>query len=378
MDLTLCLTHACNLRCTYCYAGPKFSRSMTWETVCKALDFAFSQTLDEATRHNREPECRLGFFGGEPLLEWDLLCRATGHAASLAARMGIRLTNTVTTNLTLLTESKADWLRARNFHVGLSIDGNAAMHDTLRRTSGGAPSHADCARALAFFTGRNSNGEVIVVLDPLNIEHLAESIRWLADVGIRSISLNPNFSAAWSQEALAAWSDAYEQLGGEFAESFRRDDPLRINVIDGKIRSRINGGYRPCDRCGFGESEIAISAAGNFYPCERLVGDDTNRDLRIGDVHGGFHALKRNQILTSRHNDVAECLGCPVRGRCFNGCGCVNHASTGFINRVSGLVCHHEKLSIRVADKAASTLFAERNPAFINRFYGHLLEGVPG
>lgn len=375
MDVTLCLTHACNLRCGYCYAGRKFRRSMSWDTARRALDFAFSNSLDSAAHTGRgEPVCQLGFFGGEPLIEWDLLCRATEYALAESSRLGIRLKRTVTTNLTLLDEPKVVWLRKHGFHVGLSIDGNAAMHDSLRRTTRGGGSHSACAGALRFFCGQDANGEVIVVLDPRNIHHLTDSIDWLIGQGIRRISLNPNFTAGWSPETLAIWSEAYQGVGALYADTYRRGDPVHINIIDGKIRSRINGGYRPCDRCGFGESEIAVSAAGNFYPCERLVGDDSITELRIGDVRTGFHHDARRRILASRGNEVSECIDCPVRDRCVNWCGCVNYASTGFINRVPAIVCHHEKLSIHMADSVASLLFAERNPMFLNRFYGHLAD----
>lgn len=38
MNLTLVLTHDCNLRCRYCYAGKKFGRAMSWDVAKRALD----------------------------------------------------------------------------------------------------------------------------------------------------------------------------------------------------------------------------------------------------------------------------------------------------------------------------------------------------
>lgn len=370
MDVTLCLTHACNLRCDYCYAGPKFARRMTWDTARKALDFAFARTLEQAALTRREPEVVLGFFGGEPLVEWKLLQRATDHAAAEAARLGIKLKPTVTTNLTLLDETKVGWLRDHCFHVGLSLDGNAAMHDTLRRTAAGAPSHELCVQALQYFRGPGANGEVIVVVDPRNVAHLANSIDWLIQQDLRRISLNPNFTAGWDEASIQLWDKAYHRIGEAYIETFRRHHPIVLNVIDGKIRTRVNSGYRPCDRCGFGENEISVSAAGYFYPCERLVGDDTSEELRLGHIADGFYPAARQRILAARGNDMSECADCPVRDRCVNWCGCVNYASTGFINRVPGVVCHHEQLSISAADRVGSILFAEKNPDFLQTFYG--------
>ncbi len=65
MDLTLCLTHDCNLACTYCYAGHERAAAMDRDTAAAALQLAFGEV--------RAGKLQLSFFGGEPLLEWELL-----------------------------------------------------------------------------------------------------------------------------------------------------------------------------------------------------------------------------------------------------------------------------------------------------------------
>jgi uncharacterized protein len=370
MDFTLCLTHACNLRCDYCYAGAKSNTRMSWEVARKSIDFALPHSLQRAALLGTPPEAQLGYFGGEPLLEWPLLKRSAEYALEIAARDGITLKKTVTTNMTLLDEEKMTWFRAHDFYLGLSLDGNAAMHDTLRRFPDGTGSHATAARALRFFRGSQPAGEIILVVDPRNVAHLAKAVEWLLTEDIRNMALNPNFYIEWPETALRAWQTASERIGDLYIEAYRAGRPVRINVIDGKIRTRIKDGYALCDKCGFGENEIAIAASGNIYPCERIVGDDTNEALRLGNIFTGFDSAKRSQIVACRGNVIEECRDCPVKERCMNWCSCINYATTGAINRVDGLVCHHERMVIGVADRVGSTLFAESNPAFLSRFYG--------
>jgi uncharacterized protein len=370
MDFTLCLTHACNLRCEYCYAGPKSNTRMSWDVARQAIDFALDHSLRRATLLGTPPEAQLGYFGGEPLLEWLLLTRSADYALESASRKSILLKKTVTTNMTLLDEEKVAWFRAHDFYLGLSLDGNAAMHDTLRRFPDGTGSHAAASRALRFFRGPQPTGEIILVVDPRNVEHLAESVEWLISEDIRNIALNPNFYLEWPKAALTTWQKASERIGDLYIDTYRAGKPIRINVIDGKIRTRIKDGYAPCDQCGFGENEIAIAASGNIYPCERIVGDDTNEELRLGNIFTGFDPAKRSRIIACRGNVIEECRDCPVKERCMNWCACINYATTGAINRVDGLVCHHERMVIGVADRVGSILFAESNPAFLARFYG--------
>jgi len=343
---------------------------MTWDTACRALEFALAHTLQRADELGSHPEFQLGFFGGEPLLEWDLLVRATMHAMDEADRHGIHLKRTVTTNMTLLGENEARWLHDNRFYVGLSLDGTRDMHDTLRHTAIGGPTHDLCVRALDFFRGPDANGEVIIVVDPRTVSMLAESVAWLVAGNIRRISLNPNFTVAWAHSALNALEDAYALIGDLYIECFRQHHPIAINIIDGKIRARVNSGYRPCDRCGFGENEIAVSAAGYFYPCERLVCDDSNLEMRIGHVETGFYHSVRDRLLSARGRVNAECGNCLAKSRCVNWCGCINYTSTGFINQIPGMVCHHERMSIAEADRVGATLFADRNSDFLRTFYG--------
>ena len=370
MDFTLCLTHACNLRCDYCYAGLKTNRRMSWEVAKQAVDFAFDHTLRQARRSGDPPASQLGYFGGEPLLEWELLQRSAVYAMDRAVLDGIALKKTVTTNMTLLDEEKIAWFRERGFYLGLSLDGNAAMHDTLRRTASGRGSHEAAARALRHFSGPRPNGEVIVVVDPRNVGHLAESVEWLLSEDIRSIALNPNFYIEWPEPALDVWRNACERIADLYIARYREGVPVRINIIDGKIRVRIKEGYAPADHCGFGENEIAVAASGNIYPCERIVGDDDNEDLRLGNVFTGFNPVRRARVLAARGNTVEECADCALRPRCMNWCGCINYATTGATNRVGGIVCHHEKMVIPIADRVGATLYAESNPAFLAKFYG--------
>jgi uncharacterized protein len=369
MDFTLCLTHACNLRCEYCYAGAKSARRMPWNVAQRAVDFCLDHTVKHAKLLGRDPEAQLGYFGGEPLLEWPMLQRSTEYATAEAERMHIKLRKTVTSNMSLLDEDKSNWLRERGFHLGLSLDGNAAMHNTLRRFADGSASHAACAAALRFFRGPDAGCEVIVVVDPRNVAHLAESVEWLIAKDIRNISLNPNFYIPWSKSKLQAWRQAYEKVGDLFLSCYRKMAPVRINFIDGKIKVRVKDGYEPCDRCGFGENEIAIAASGNIYPCERIVSDDTNKELRIGNVFDGFDREKRQCILSCRGNTLVECADCKIRERCMNWCSCINYATTGAINKVDGIVCFHERMTIEIADRIGAALYVESNPSFIAKFY---------
>ena len=259
MNFTLCLTHACNMRCTYCYAGDKHGGSMTWETARRAVDFSLEQVMEHARSRGRHPVTQLGFFGGEPLLQWDLLTRTTEYTEDACAKPGILLKKTVTTNMSLLDSGRADWLIGHGFEVGLSLDGTARRHNLLRRMADGSESHALCADALRYFRDAPDRCVVILVIDPLNVSGLADSIAWLVDQGMTGFILNPNYDADWSADGLARWSGEMEMVAKQLAGWYREGKTIRIDVLDSKIDARIRGASSRCGECGYGGGEIAIA-----------------------------------------------------------------------------------------------------------------------
>jgi uncharacterized protein len=364
MDLTLCLTHDCNLDCVYCYGGRKRRASMSQDVARRALDLAFERTGPGGS-------LQLSFFGGEPLLEWELLAWCTEEAEARARAAGVAVQATVTTNATLLTAPRAEWLAAHKVTVAASVDGVRAAQDLTRRRRGGGSSFDAALAGVRVGLSQLPALEVIAVVDPATVGHVAAGVRFLADEGVRVVSLNPNWARdeAWPEALLAVWELQYAAVADLYVERLRAGQDLSINFIDGKVATRLLGGFPCADRCSFGEREVSVAPGGRLYPCERLVGEDTGEHA-IGHVDGGFDEAALRRELARRGNADAACLECTLRPRCMNWCCCANLATTGAPDHAGGLLCFHERLAIREADRAAALLWAERNPVFLRRFYG--------
>jgi len=362
MNLTLVLTHACNLRCSYCYAGTPRHADMARQTIDAALDFGIPL--------HGEGTFQLGFFGGEPLLAWEALQYGYQQAVDRLGSQGFL--RTVTTNGTLLTPDKADYLRQENIYTGLSLDGNRAMHDLARRQADGQSSFDAALRGLQILQQAGCRHEVIAVVSPRNVAHVAEGVRFLCDdLGVERLSLNPDFYADWDDQAAACFGAQYAAVADFILARYRANRPLSVKVFDGKIITRLKDGYACSDRCGFGCSELAVAPSGNLYPCERVVGEDAGGPLCLGNVFLGFDEQRRRAVLASRGNRDPECAACTLGPRCMNWCGCINYGTTGRVDSTGGFVCHHERTVVREADRIATLLFNEANPAFLNRFYEH-------
>lgn len=364
LTLTLCLTQDCNLRCRYCYAGRKQKRAMSRETAERAMDIGIAEA------RQRGESVDLSFFGGEPLLEWELLQHCHAYLTERAGELVTPPRFGITTNGTLLTEEKAAWLAEKDFLIGLSADGSPAMHDTNRRYADGRPSSPDVTRALELLERHpHARRKIVCVVNPQNVGLLAEGVAWLGQHTSAPIGLNLDFWHEWTDAEFDLFTAQLTAVQQMMLTSYREDpNVLRVENIEGKIHSHLNG--KGCGRCRIGEQELAVSAEGTFFPCSRLVGETQNSLFAIGNVADGIDRAKQNFLMATRGNATPACKLCGLRARCMNGCGCTNFAASGHINQVSPFLCASERLFIRLADELAETLYAERNPAFLQKFYG--------
>lgn len=379
--LTLCLTHQCNLRCSYCYAGEKHARAMTEEVAYLAIDFALEDLRTQSKLQDVEPKLQLCFFGGEPLLEWDLLQKATRYAQQrcLKEPEPVKLILTLTTNLILLTAERSKWLISNDFVIAGSLDGCEAMHNTHRGYLGGRGSHADCLPALKFFRfTKKASRPIISVVTPQNLPYLYESFLFFRENDLRSINLNFDFSATWEQKDLDLLDQELGSVAILLIESYRAKKPITVRSMEGKILAHIREQSAEGIYCKMGEKEIAVAASGNFYPCSRLVGNDDDLYLRFGNVFEGYDMKQRLRLIQDRGNRSPQCQQCEDAYRCVNSCGCVNYvASGGYLDQVSDSFCAIERMLMRHADTVAETLWEEQNMCFIRQFYGSSLEKPP-
>ena len=364
MRLTLFLDHACNFNCTYCYNGEHFRREMPMDTARAAVDLVVD---------GEKPLKQVGFFGGEPLMRFDLMQASTAYVRERTKGIEPPVTLVVTTNGSLLDDERIAWLKANSFHVGVSIDGTAAAQDACRRYVDGRSTHGDVEAGIRRALAAGLPLKTISVADPTNSAELAATLRYLVGIGVRDMSLNINYEADWDEAARDAFRLHFHELTDAYIDIFRQGKIIKVNVLDAKVITHLKGGFACTDRCDFGCEELAVAPSGNLYPCDRLIGEDNIPGIIIGNVFEGVDVAARDGLIASKNAVLQECADCDLMGRCMHWCGCVNFAMTGSVGEVSGLLCWFEQLFIEEADRAAGILFGEKNPGFIKRFYSFAL-----
>jgi uncharacterized protein len=119
-SLCLNIAHDCNLMCKYCFAdGEGYDdqeKLMPLEVAKKSVDFLIAHS---GSRKNLDVD----FFGGEPLLNMNVVKKTVEYARSLEKQHNKHFRFTITTNSTLLNEEIMDYLENNMINIVLSIDG---------------------------------------------------------------------------------------------------------------------------------------------------------------------------------------------------------------------------------------------------------------
>ncbi len=362
MKYTLFLTHSCNLACDYCYVGKEPTR-MSLESAQKVIDFALTNTPPEEN-------IDIGFFGGEPLLEFPLLTEITTAIESHPRHDAERVKLGLVTNGTLLTPEILAFVDQHHIALTISCDGPPDIHDRIRRYPNGEPSSAAVEQSIRLALDALGAVPVNAVYQPSTVEHLSRTVDYLSSLGVRQIYLNPDFSADWTAPAVAKVPGAYGRLAKQYMNYYREGRPHFISPLDGKLTVILRGGYQAKEKCRMGYGEFAFAASGRVYPCERLA----SRDAETHEV-GRFRDLIQVDRLRNHHAPgppINEpCVECGLRAYCVNWCGCSNYFMTGYYNRVSPFLCTSEQAWIRLALEAFKTLESELGPTFMEHVGGH-------
>jgi len=353
-SLVLMVGHACNLRCSYCYTGRKFSRSMPEEAGWRAIDRALASLEPGGTLH-------LGFFGGEPLMEAPLVhslldyARRGAHAADVALRPGLTTNGAV--------EGAAAWslLTRPDLDVAVSCDGLPEVHDRHRRFPGGGGTSGVVLATLRRLLEAGRDFSVVMVVRPDTVDLLPEGIALLRALGVRYVEPSLDLWTSWSGADARRLEAAIERAADVWGDGL---PGFGVSWFDEKAALLARVPIEETARCGFGDGELAVAPSGNLYPCERLISEDADDNpMRLPG-----HALEGDDFV-GHEPPAGRCAGacaeCRIQSLCNTTCRCSNYVRTGHCGRPDSLLCALNRACTRETARVLGSLAARpaRRPA---------------
>jgi uncharacterized protein len=325
--LVLMVTHACNLRCRYCYTGAKTNRSMPIGVAKAAIDRAVRSISPGGT-------LELGFFGGEPLLRAELIAQLIGHASESTVREGLLLQLSMTTNGTVAGGTAWKVMTSPGMHPSISHDGLPRIHDRHRVDANGDGTSSEVLATIGRLKDEGHDPHLVMVVRPDNVESFPDGVAFLREQGVRHIVPSLDVWAEWSRQD----AEKLQQALVRCADTWHAGLPHNsISWFDEKAARLAGVPSSKTARCGFGDGEIAVAPSGNLYPCERLIGTDTaDNPMRLPG-----HALDGSRFDASptAERSGPQCSACSIAGQCNTTCRCSNYIRSGRTDRPDGLLC---------------------------------------
>ncbi len=265
----------CNLACRYCYY---LDKQALYPDAARAVTMS-DEVLEEAVHQYIEAqptqEVVFVWHGGEPtLLPISFYRKAMRLQQRYAA--GHLISNCLQTNGTLLTPEWCQFLHDNEWLVGISIDGNAVMHDAYRRTRGGGETHPLVLRGIGLLQQYDVQWNAMAVVNRLNADQPEAFYRYLKQIGCRYIQFAPIVEhtpdGAFTPETVSPeqWGEFCCRL---FDEWLRCDDigQVFVQLFDAVLANWVGVTPGVCTlgvQCGHA---LAMEANGDVYSCDHFV-----------------------------------------------------------------------------------------------------------
>lgn len=329
--ITLQITQNCNLSCRYCaYANPieghqrsHSNRSMTVEIAKKCIDYLYSHSANES-------DINIGFYGGEPLLEFNKIKQLMIYANEFAKKYNKNLTYSLTTNATVFTDEIIEYFLSQNIHVVLSIDGPEDIHNKNRfYRNSGKGCFDDVMHTLERIRDKYPQFieqlAINAVLDPENsftcysefftnyetIKDIKKSIN-----SINKSNLATSFNFADKYFELVSY-ERFKLLLAMLKVICINDVSNIITPIEPKIKRLANSfnsiwtlpdSFHHGGPCIPGSGRLFIDIWGNFFPCERC--SEASKVMKIGDIYHGIDISSVSNMLNIGRLTEKECINC--------------------------------------------------------------------
>lgn len=360
-QLIIELTQACNMRCKYCiyndtYSGNRNfgSKNISLEDAKSAIDYIFAE--------GDKNEIDITFYGGEPLINFEVLKGAIEYSISKSKLDDRKVNFSFTTNLTLLNDEMINFFKGvNNLSIMCSIDGPREIHDEYRVYKGGKGTFNDVIKNFEKLCSISSVNDTFhvsvnsVYMPPYSIEKVEKIDSFFKNIsytpknfdyqiGYPSLDTLPEYlidDIYYEDQTLRHWQQRKAVSCNTFDEIHQTSftDPY-VKIHSRPITKRASNKVSLNGCCVAGFRRLYVTVDGNILPCER-VGFAPS----LGNIHSGIdldslftnYIFKFSDAWTPYCND---CWSAKLCSACY-----VDRVSGDGINQPDMAICEYERQS---------------------------------
>lgn len=341
--LALNISSQCNLFCSYCFAEQgKYkgeNKSMSSEVGERAIDLLLRES-------GHSPNVKIIFFGGEPMLNSQLITHLIEYGRQQSAEHGKKMRFSLITNGTLMPSRMIDLFRKEEVTVVVSLDGPPEVQNRLRPTVQGEKTYNRVVQNIRELQ-KGGVQEVSIqatlgshTLSPMEIlEHLLSLDA--SAVSIQYMQPTSDCKYTWWESDPSAMMKYREELADHFFYNLLQG---RIIPYAGLLKplTRLYRRDRFVYNCAAGVTMGSVNAEGSVFPCYRFFEEPS---AALGNVFTGLDRKKFHPYIQNSVDRQDTCKSCWVRYLCGGNCRYSNLLLHGEISRPHSNRCtqikHH-------------------------------------
>lgn len=327
-QLILSVTEDCNFRCTYCTFSDEFSSNrnhankyMDFKTSKKAIALYFTY-INKGKKYNLFRSPVICFYGGEPLLNYDLIKKCVEYTSSKYDDVKFN----ITTNGYLLNEDISNWLMENEFMITISLDGNEKEHNRKRISKNGTGTFEKVFHNIKYILDKNYKHIYVSPVFDYNTSFLdCHNFFKKNLINVLSLSeVDMEYTGEYYRRFTKTNYLNYIKLTKMLIENYSIEDntnsylyylieePFVKLIFESNTLSFSRNFVNFTGSCVPGD-KLFVSVEGNFYTCERVPPTDISN---IGNVDFGLDFDKIVKIINDFNCKLNECYSCSISTLC--------------------------------------------------------------
>ncbi len=318
----------CNMRCRYCfYEDEAANRAQASMGVMSAqtAELLIRQALETVDFNG---QISFAFQGGEPTVAGLGFFQNFVETVRRLNTRRIPVSYSIQTNGLALDGDWAEFLAKNRFLVGLSLDGDKAIHDEFRVDAAGKGTWARVQKNLALLQKAGVECNLLCVVTRRCAKSAVRVYHALQKTGIRYLQFIPCLDPLGEPRGQRPWSLTPEDYGAFlcalFDEWYRDWEAGRytsVRLFDDYVHLAMGLPAGTCATSGSCGAYFVVEADGGVYPCDFYVLDQWKLgDLKDTPLAAMGKSERAKRFLADGLEHPAPCAACRRQSLCFGGC----------------------------------------------------------
>lgn len=314
----------CNLSCDYCFYRP-VSQYYPETAKPRMTDRVLEQVI-KSYMQTRQPVHTICWQGGEPTLAGLDFFKKAVEFQKQYGKPGARISNTIQTNATRISDEMADFFRQYHFLVGCSLDGPEKYHNAYRRTCTGKKTYKQVMKGIARLERNHVSFNILTLVNRMNKDSAREIYTFLRAKGFyyhQYIPCTEYTPREGKRQPYAITGEEWGNFLKELFDAWYPRDVARVSIrnFETVLSKKIDGTDSVCitgtDCCRY----FVVEFNGDIYPCDFFV----RPELKIGNIMSdGWPGMQGSRIYKAfgrKKSDFNhECRACNYLGLCGGDC----------------------------------------------------------